>query len=357
MIPPLKGIQLFNYRNFKKSNQYFQKYHTLFKGKNAVGKTNLLEAISFLCPGTGFRKDSIQNFPNEKKKEEETFIEFEFNHEELSNKLKIEFSNNEDRWLKQYFLNDKKIQQQQLLKVFQLFWFTEADKVFFIKDTQYQRNTINRIACYYEPALFLYLNKFTKLRREKRKILQTTKDTSWLKSIDKQLLEIGQKIIEGKINFLKSFQNFLHGDNDKIFNFEIIPSYGFQNKEDFILKFEQNLKDENQWPQDHKLRSENDPLKSIFEITHNKKKLTQLSSAQSKLVILSFLLQSAKFLNQKKITIFLIDEIFDNFDILNIEKVIQYCAKNKFQTFFSTTDNFVLQGAVNDLEIKEIIND
>jgi recombinational DNA repair ATPase RecF len=59
-------------------------------------------------------------------------------------------------------------------------------------------------------------------------------------------------------------------------------------------------------------------------------------------------------LNHQKITIFLIDEIFDNFDMINIEKVIQYCAENKFQTFFSTTDNFALQGVINNLEIKEI---
>ena len=61
---------------------------------------------------------------------------------------------NDDRWSKQYYLNDKKIQQQNLLKIFQLFWFTEIDKVYFIKDIQYQRNTINRLACYFEPNLF-----------------------------------------------------------------------------------------------------------------------------------------------------------------------------------------------------------
>ena len=114
------------------------------------------------------------------------------------------------------------------------------------------------------------------------------------------------------------------------------------------------MSDENQWPLDHKLKSENDPLKSIFDITHKGKKLTQLSSAQSKLLILSFLLHCAKFLNKSKITIFLIDEIFDNFDMMNIQKVIQYCAENKFQTFFSSTDNFALQGVIKNLEIKEI---
>ena len=354
MSPPLQGIHLFNYRNFSQHSQDFQQYHTLFKGRNAVGKTNLLEAISFLCPGTGFRKDSMINFSNDNHKEDLTSIEYKFNYEQLPNLLRIELKKSDDRWSKQYLLNDKKIQQQHLLKIFQLFWFTEADKVFFIKDTQYQRNTINRIACYFEPSLFQQLNRYTKLRREKKKILQTTKELSWLQSLDKQLLEVGEKIIKSKIQFLSQFLNFLGLENDNFFQFDIIPSLGLSRKEEFMNKFEQNLKDENQWPQDHKLRSENDPLKSIFEISHQNKTLGQLSSAQSKLLILSFLLQCAKFLNQNKITIFLIDEIFDNFDMINIEKVIHYCAENKFQTFFSTTDNFMLQGAIKDLEIKEI---
>ena len=354
MSPPLQGIHLFNYRNFSQHSEDFQQYHTLFKGRNAVGKTNLLEAISFLCPGTGFRKDSMINFSNDSYKEDLTSIEYKFNHEQLSNSLRIEIKKSDDRWSKQYLLNDKKIQQQHLLKIFQLFWFTEADKVFFIKDTQYQRNTINRIACYFEPSLFLQLNRYTKLRREKKKILQTTKELSWLQSLDKQILELGEKIINSKTEFLSKFLTYLDSGNDNFFQLNIVPSLGLSRKDEFMNKFEQNLRDENQWPQDHKLRSENDPLKSIFDITHQNKTLGQLSSAQSKLLILSFLLQCAKFLNQNKITIFLIDEIFDNFDMMNIEKVIHYCAENKFQTFFSTTDNFMLQGAIKDLEIKEI---
>ena len=355
MTPPLKGIHLNNFRNFAHRQESFSNSHTLFKGRNAVGKTNLLEAISFLCPGTGFRKDIISNFSNHNQKESNVTIDYDFEHKELSNHLIIKLNFQDERWSKQYFLNDKKIQQQQLLKIFQLFWFTETDKVFFIKDTQYQRNTINRIACYFEPSLFQHLNKFTKLRREKKKVLQTTQEKSWLVSIDKQLIEMAEKIIINKKNFLNSFQDFLKNENNQFFQFEIQPSFGLEDQEAFFTKLKQDLSDENQWPKDHKLQSEHDPQKSIFEITHQGKKLSQLSSAQSKLLILSFLLHCAKFLNQQKITIFLIDEIFDNFDMINIEKVIQYCAENKFQTFFSTTDNFALQGVINNLEIKEII--
>ena len=355
MLPPLQGIHLHNYRNFHNHKISFESNHTLFKGRNAVGKTNILEAISFLCPGTGFRKDAIQHFPNEEHNTGVVTINYKFMQEDLLNSLKIEFIMNENRWSKQYFVNEKKIQQQGLLKIFQLFWFTEIDKVYFIKDIQYQRNTINRLACYFEPSLFQLLNKYTKLRREKKKILQSTKEISWLQSLDKQLIDMGEKIINHKINFLKSFQEFLHNEESEFFIFEINPSFGLSKKDEFLNKFGQNLSDENQWPQDHRLQSEYDPLKSVFDITHQDKNLTQLSSAQSKLLILSFLLQCAKFLNENKITIFLIDEIFDNFDMINIQKVIRYCAENKFQTFFSTTDNFALQGDINNLEIKEVL--
>ena len=327
----------------------------MFKGKNAVGKTNILEAISFLCPGTGFRKDGIQNFIFQKQEKLKSSITFDFENEDLENHLTIELSNKDERWSKQYFLNDKKIQQQKLLDIFQLFWFTEIDKVYFIKDTQYQRNTINRIICYFEPKLFSLLNQYTKLRREKKRILQSSQDNSWLISIDKQLFDIGKSIIEIKIEFLKEFQNFLSDDSKKFFDFEIIPSFGLSEKENFLEKFQRGLSDESQWPNDHKLQSDHDPKKSIFEITNNQKNISQLSSAQSKMLILSLLLSCAKFLNRNRITIFLIDEIFDNFDMVNINKVIEYCAENKFQTFFSTTDNFTLKGNIDNLEIKEIL--
>ncbi|MDC3173331.1 AAA family ATPase [Alphaproteobacteria bacterium] len=355
MSPPLKGLQLSNYRNFINRKEVFKSEHTLFKGKNAVGKTNILEAISFLCPGTGFRKDGIQNFIFQKQEKLKSSITFNFENEDLENQLTIELSNKDERWSKRYFLNDKKIQQQKLLDIFQLFWFTEIDKVYFIKDTQYQRNTINRIICYFEPKLFSLLNQYTKLRREKKRILQSSQDNSWLISIDKQLFDIGKSIIEIKIEFLKEFQNFLSDDSKKFFDFEIIPSFGLSEKENFLEKFQRGLSDESQWPNDHKLQSDHDPKKSIFEITNNQKNISQLSSAQSKMLILSLLLSCAKFLNRNRITIFLIDEIFDNFDMVNINKVIEYCAENKFQTFFSTTDNFTLKGNIDNLEIKEIL--
>ena len=98
MTPPLKGIHLNNFRNFANRQESFSNSHTLFKGRNAVGKTNLLEAISFLCPGTGFRKDTISNFSNQGQKQSNVIMNYDFDHEELSNHLKIELAFQEEKW-------------------------------------------------------------------------------------------------------------------------------------------------------------------------------------------------------------------------------------------------------------------
>ena len=155
MSPPLKGLQLSNYRNFINKKEVFKFEHTLFKGKNAVGKTNILEAISFLCPGTGFRKDGIQNFIFQKQEKLKSSITFDFENEDLENHLTIELSNKDERWSKQYFLNDKKIQQQKLLDIFQLFWF---------KITNNSINSISLILSIFNKINLIYLRKPKQLK-------------------------------------------------------------------------------------------------------------------------------------------------------------------------------------------------
>ena len=100
MSPPLKGLQLSNYRNFINKKEVFKFEHTLFKGKNAVGKTNILEAISFLCPGTGFRKDGIQNFIFQKQEKLKRTIEIASKQKQThSNKGNFQQRNKQDSFI------------------------------------------------------------------------------------------------------------------------------------------------------------------------------------------------------------------------------------------------------------------
>ena len=61
-----KKIDFNNYRNFLKSTYFFSENCNIIIGKNGSGKTNILEGMSLLEKGRGFRKESIINLINYK---------------------------------------------------------------------------------------------------------------------------------------------------------------------------------------------------------------------------------------------------------------------------------------------------
>lgn len=52
----VRQLRLLRYRNYSSFNIHFSGQHVVFTGHNGAGKTNLLEALSFLSPGRGLRR-------------------------------------------------------------------------------------------------------------------------------------------------------------------------------------------------------------------------------------------------------------------------------------------------------------
>ncbi|WP_455476001.1 DNA replication/repair protein RecF [Bartonella sp. B17] len=52
----VRQLRLTHYRNYPSFNIHFSGQHVVFTGHNGAGKTNLLEALSFLSPGRGLRR-------------------------------------------------------------------------------------------------------------------------------------------------------------------------------------------------------------------------------------------------------------------------------------------------------------
>lgn len=57
----VRQLKLVHYRNYSSFNIHFSGQHVVFTGHNGAGKTNLLEALSFLSPGRGLRRASYSD--------------------------------------------------------------------------------------------------------------------------------------------------------------------------------------------------------------------------------------------------------------------------------------------------------
>ena len=61
----LRSVYLENFRSYKKLNINIKNIKfVILTGKNGIGKTNILEAISFLSPGKGFRNSRLDDVIN-----------------------------------------------------------------------------------------------------------------------------------------------------------------------------------------------------------------------------------------------------------------------------------------------------
>ena len=60
----IEKLKVINFRSYKILELSFDSIPTVIYGKNGVGKTNLLEAISLLYPGKGLRRSSFIDMIN-----------------------------------------------------------------------------------------------------------------------------------------------------------------------------------------------------------------------------------------------------------------------------------------------------
>lgn len=91
----LKTLILRNFRNIKELEAHFSDRLNVFYGKNAQGKTNLLEAIYFVSTGRSFRTQSLKELIHD---QESSFsIDAEVVRDQVTQRIKISYDGNTKR--------------------------------------------------------------------------------------------------------------------------------------------------------------------------------------------------------------------------------------------------------------------
>ena len=117
----IKNIKIKNFRNYNQEEINLEKNINIFYGKNAQGKTNIIEAI-FLCSlGKSFRAKKDNEMI--KLNEENAIVEIEYEKSDRDGKIKIEIGNK-----KNIYLNGIKIKKlSELLGNLNIVIFTPDD--------------------------------------------------------------------------------------------------------------------------------------------------------------------------------------------------------------------------------------
>ena len=197
----IKNIKIKNFRNYNQEEINLEKNINIFYGKNAQGKTNIIESI-FLCSlGKSFRAKKDNEMI--KLNEENAIVEIEYEKSDRDGKIKIEIGNK-----KNIYLNGIKIKKlSELLGNLNIVIFTPDDINILKGGPQNRRRFLDIMISQLRPNYMHILNLYIKTMEQRnnylRQIKEEHKDENLLEIWDEKLAEYAIKIYEYRKEFIE----------------------------------------------------------------------------------------------------------------------------------------------------------
>ncbi len=358
----INQIKLNNFRNFQNSNYSFDEKINILFGDNGSGKTNILESISLISKGRGFRNAKISNLIKNDKKN--FIIENTLEINKNNYDIKISTSNNNNKLKKIISVNDDSSKESINFintSLCFLIFLPEMERLFQTSPS-YRRNFIDRLIYSEKNDYNAVINKYKIKLIERSKILQqSTIDTDWIRNIEKEISEIGLKIYKlrnEKLQKLNSHIKTINKKNNYKFNIDLKIIDSFYNEDLNIEVYKSQLLINRDF--DRKFGGANiGPHKSdITAIINNNFNASQLSTGQQKTVVLQILLAQCDLLvNYKKIKpILLFDEICSHLDSYNRKILLDMVNRFEIQYFLTGTEKTLFSFISTNVNFYNITN-
>ena len=213
----LTKIKLDKFRNYKTLSLELDQRHVVLTGKNGAGKTNLLEAISFLSPGRGLRRAPYDSVGiNGGIGDWSIFANLEGAMGEVSigtGLQKTGFGIDSQRKVR---IDATQIKtSDELLDHLRLMWLVPAMDGLFTGAAGDRRRYLDRMVLAIDPAHGRRVSSFEKSMRSRNKLLgEEMPDQSWLDAIEIQMAEHAVAIASARVEVISLLSSVIIKNND-----------------------------------------------------------------------------------------------------------------------------------------------
>ena len=361
----LRDIKLTSFRNCKNTKLEFDADKVLIIGKNAQGKTNILESIYFLStlktPRTSNNIELI-NFESEK-------TEINCNITKLNTDIELDFSYSKDK-KRELAVNKVKTTPKNFKSVLKTVLFSTQDLLLLRGNPSDRRDWLDRAISQIFPAYDERLSKYDKIRIQKNNLLKEYLKTGKLNNTlldvyNEQLCITGSNIIYLRKKFLKEIEHIAKEKHNTISETETLKieyDCSFLSNEtelEAIVTAFKNSLEERQTEEMRRGQSCVGPHRDdiIFYINNNEA-TKYASQGQQRTIVLALKLSELDIITQKTgdEPILLLDDVLAELDDIRQNYLLKSIGDNT-QTIITSVDTILFEDEfLKDVKIYKIEN-
>lgn len=358
------NIKLKNYRNCKDIKLDLNAKKILIIGKNAQGKTNILESIYFLSTLKSQRTTNnveLINFDNNK-------VEINAN---IKKNTEIELDFSYDREKKREIKTNKlKTRPKEFKSVLKTVLFSTQDLLLLRGTPQDRRDWLDAAISQIYPAYDDRLSKYNRIRIQKNNFLkeynQYNNNGTLFEVYNEQLTILGSNIIYLRKKFLKEIEKIAQGKHSTISgNEELTIKYDCKfleerdiEIEDISEKFKQKL-EERKKEEIQRGQALVGPHRDDIVFYINRQESTKFASqGQQRTIVLSLKLAELDIITQKtgEPPILLLDDVLAELDDIRQNYLLQ-TINESIQTIITSVDTLLFdEKFLKDVKVYKIDN-
>lgn len=383
----IRRLTLVNFRNYKYLRLNINSPFIVLSGENGSGKTNILEAISFLSQGRGLRNAKLSEVKTfdflAEKETAPVFInnngwavsatlnrfdeEFSIGTAVESSVRETDFNETKEIERRIVHLNNQKLSSQnELGRFLSILWVTPQMDRLFLGSSQLRRSFLDRIVYTFDVDHARRISSYDNLYRQWLHILKGGNiNNIWLNTLEEQMSGIGVAIAAARCEQVAKLNTFIEQNPDDVFPEAVLTLDGTIEKmltekpaiyvEDFYKESLFNLR-KNILYNDSASSINKTDLKVIYK---NKNVPAALcSTGEQKSLLLSIILSQTRSLIYRRCIhpILLLDEIAAHLDDTKRDALLAKIKNLNVQSWLTTTNMFEFTNIKNDTQFFEINN-
>ena len=213
--PAVRKLSVSAFRNYKNLRLELSRKPIVLTGHNGAGKTNLIEALSFLSPGTGLRKARLSNIDMVATKDQDQLaeitqlkhrcwavsVDLELEKEKLvigtGRDAKAAATGSDKRIVR---INGQQAKSHSvLLEYLALSWITPQMDRLFLDGLSQRRRFLDRLVFAFDPKHASRVSAYSHAIRERSRLIKSgNSDDYWYSALENKIAETGVAIVAAR---------------------------------------------------------------------------------------------------------------------------------------------------------------